>query len=73
MIQLICDSNDDDLLKQILALVTIAYRSITLIELTSLAKIPKGVANNRIWLKELVKQCDSFLTLREDIVYLVHQ
>lgn len=73
MIQLICDSDDGDLYKQILALLTVAYRPITLIELTSLVEMPKGVADNPIWLEELVKQCGSLLTLREDTVYLVHQ
>lgn len=73
MIQLICDSNDDDLYKQILVLLTIAYRFITLIELTFLVEMSKDVVDNSIWLKELVKQCDSFLTLHEDTVYLVHQ
>ncbi len=71
--KLICDSDDGDLYKQILALLTVAYRPITLIELTSLVEMPKGVADNPIWLEELVKQCGSFLTLREDTVYLVHQ
>ena len=73
MIQLICDSVNSKLFKQILALVTVVYRPITLIELAYFTEITKGVADNPNRLKKLLKQCGSFLTLREDAVYLVHQ
>ena len=73
MIRLICDSDNSDLLKQILALATTAYRPITLSELTSLVDLPKSVIDNPVWLVELVKECGSFLTLDEDTIYLVHQ
>ena len=73
MMQLICDSEDSELLKQIIALTAVVYRPITLGELTSLMHMPDGFADNPIWLEELVKQCGSFLTIRESIVYFVHQ
>lgn len=73
MIQLICDSVNSDLFKRILALVTVVYRPITLIELASFTEMPEGVIDNPARLKKLIKQCGSFLTLREDIVYMVHQ
>lgn len=73
MMQLICDSEDSELLKQIIALTAVVYRPITLSELTSLMHMPDGFANNPIWLEELVKQCGSFLTIRESTVYFVHQ
>lgn len=73
MMQLICDSEDSELLKQIIALTAVVYRPITLSELTSLMHMPDGFADNPIWLEELVKQCGSFLTIRESTVYFVHQ
>lgn len=73
MMQLICDSEDSELLKQIIALTAVVYRPITLSELTSLMHMPDGFADNPIWLEELVKQCGSFLTIRESTVFFVHQ
>ena len=73
MIQLICDSYNSDLLKQIVALATTVYRPITLSELISFVDLPKGVTDNPIWLEDLIKECGSFLTLGEDTIYLVHQ
>lgn len=70
--QLICDSEDSELLKQIIALTAVVYRPITLGEQTSLMHVP-DFADNPIWLEELVKQCGSFLTIRETTVYFVHQ
>ena len=73
MMQLICDSKDSKLLKQIIALTAVVYRPTTLGELTSLMHMPDSFADNPIWLEELVKQCGSFLTIRESTVYFVHQ
>ena len=73
MMQLIYDSEDSELLKQIIALTAVVYRPITLGELTSLMHVPDGFADNPKWLRELVKQCGSFLTIRESTVYFVHQ
>ena len=73
MMQLIYDSEDGGLLKQILALTAVVYRPITLDTLTSLMPMPDSFADNPIWLEELVKQCGSFLTIREGTVYFVHQ
>ena len=73
MMRLICDSEDSELLKQTIALTAVVYRPITLGELTSLMHVPDGFADNPKWLGELVKQCGSFLTIRESTVYFVHQ
>ena len=73
MMQLICDSEDNELLKQILGLIAVVYRPVTLGELTSLTHMPNDFADNRIWLEDLVKECGSFLTIRESTVYFVHQ
>lgn len=73
MMNLICNSEESEILKQILALTAVVYRPITLGELLSLMHMPDGFADNPIWLEELVKQCGSFLTIRETTVYFVHQ
>jgi hypothetical protein len=66
-------SEDADLCKQILAVTTIVHRPISLWELTTFAEMPDDVADNLESLEEIVKVCGSFLTLREEIVYFVHQ
>ena len=71
MMQLICDSDDGEVFKQTLALNAVVYRPITLSELTLL--MPDACAGNLGLLEELVKQCGSFLTIRESTVYFVHQ
>ena len=49
------------------------YRSLTLTELTTLIDIPEGAADNLMYLEQLIKQCGSFLTIRESTVYFVYQ
>ncbi len=73
MIEQISSSDDADICKWILASVAIVYRPVTLKELTSLADIPKDISQNLEWLAEIVGLCGSFLTIREDTVYFVHQ
>ncbi|KAK3363988.1 beta transducin-like protein HET-E2C [Lasiosphaeria hispida] len=73
MMDMINLSNDADLCKQILAVTTIVHRPINLQELTTLVEMPDDIANDLESLEEVVKVCGSFLTLREQIVYFVHQ
>lgn len=74
MLGMIDESDDRNLLKQILALTTTVYRPITLSELTSLINLPEGIAGNHIWLVDLIKDCGSFLYLGGDTtISLVHQ
>ncbi len=67
------NSDDADLCKRILASIAIVYRPVTLKELTSLVDMPKNISQNLEWLAEIIGLCGSFLTIREDIVYFVHQ
>lgn len=71
MFQMIRDSVDHDLMQQILALATVVYRPITRTELISLVDMPEESATK--YFEELIIDCDSFLTLRDDTIYLVHQ
>jgi NACHT domain/Heterokaryon incompatibility protein (HET) len=69
----ICDSEDANLCKRILAVVSVAYRPVTLDELTSIVEMPKGVSGNDKALLEIIGLCGSFLTVRERTVFFVHQ
>ena len=59
---------DGEECKNILATVTLAYRPLHLDELATLT----GIANDGS-LIEIIKECASFLVVRERIVHLVHQ
>ena len=73
MVEQIGHSEDAVLCKQILAVATIVRRPVSLDELTSLVEMPDDVSDDPGSLEEIVKLCGSFLTLREQTVYFVHQ
>ena len=73
MVDIIRQSADADLCKRILAVVTIARRPITLQELTSLVEMPGGISGDRESLETIIELCGSFLTLRDQTLYFVHQ
>ena len=54
--------------KCVLSTVTLAYEPLHLSGLETLTGLPK-----RVRLSEVIKKCASFLTVRDDIVYPVHQ
>ena len=72
MMQQVSKSDDADLCKQILALVSITFRPITLIELTSLINISEDPEDLES-LGEIISDCGSFLTIRDGTIYFVHQ
>ncbi|PTB66713.1 NACHT-domain-containing protein [Trichoderma citrinoviride] len=61
-----------ELCRAILAIATLAHRPLHLDELSCLVGF-KGNLRNLPRMKELVNDCGSFLTVREDIVYFIHQ
>ncbi|KAK2470482.1 hypothetical protein H9L39_18099 [Fusarium oxysporum f. sp. albedinis] len=71
MMKHITDSVDADLCKQILAIASVVYRPATLKELTSLVESLEDFEQND--LEEIIGSCGSFLTLREGVIYFVHQ
>ncbi|KAI9770814.1 MAG: hypothetical protein M1839_003040 [Geoglossum umbratile] len=73
MIEQICNSEDAHLCKGILASIAIAYRPITLKELTSLVETLEDMADDLDSLQEIISLCGSFLTVREGTIYFVHQ
>jgi len=72
MMQQISKSDDAELCKQVLASIALVYRPITLKELVALVEQLGEIANDKE-LREIIGFCGSFLTLREDTIYLVHQ
>ncbi|KAM7195031.1 Heterokaryon incompatibility protein (HET) domain containing protein [Rhypophila sp. PSN 637] len=68
MIQ-IDESEDTDLCKEILAVTTIVRRPINLPELTTFVEMRGDVSD----LEELIGLCGSFLMIREQTIYFVHQ
>ncbi|KAH9203855.1 HET-R [Leptodontidium sp. 2 PMI_412] len=73
MLNQICESDDADLCKQILAIVSTVYRPITLMETTSIIETLVDIANDHKSLAAVIGLCGSFLSLREDTVSFVHQ
>jgi archaellum biogenesis ATPase FlaH len=72
MMQQISKTDDAELCKQVLAAVALVYRPITLKELVTLVEPLEGMADDSE-LQEIISLCGSFLTLREQTVYFVHQ
>ncbi|KAF4636392.1 hypothetical protein G7Y89_g1706 [Cudoniella acicularis] len=72
MMNQICDSEDAELCKRILAVVSIVYRPVTLDELACFINMSDGVFDDES-LTEIIGLCGSFLTLRERTISFVHQ
>ncbi|KAH8764490.1 hypothetical protein BGZ57DRAFT_722808, partial [Hyaloscypha finlandica] len=73
MLGQICHSEDAELCKGILAVVSVVNRPITLDELVSFVDLPRGSSGNYKVLTEIIGLCGSFLTLRKHTISFVHQ
>ncbi|KAM6513563.1 hypothetical protein FALCPG4_015956 [Fusarium falciforme] len=73
MMEEIRGSDVADLCKQILAVVSVVYRPITLKELKGLVKSLEDFDDDLDTLKGIIGFCGSFLTVREGVIYFVHQ
>ncbi|KAK3946936.1 hypothetical protein QBC32DRAFT_112172 [Pseudoneurospora amorphoporcata] len=73
MMEQIIQSDDADLCRQILAVSSIVRRPISLQELTTLVEMSDDISDDPQSLEELIGLCGSFLTLRDQTVYFVHQ
>jgi hypothetical protein len=69
----ICISDDAELCKSTLAVVSVVYRPTTLEELASFVDIPNGVSSDYEALAEIIGLCGSFLKLRERTISFAHQ
>jgi hypothetical protein len=70
MIDQISKSDDAETCRCVLATAAVLYRPVTISELVVLVEQLEGVSDD---VREIISLCGSFLTLREDTVYFVHQ
>jgi hypothetical protein len=70
MMQQMSESDDAKICRCILASTAILYRPVTISELVALVEQLEDVSDD---VREIISLCGSFLTLREDTVYFVHQ
>lgn len=73
MLQQIRESDSTELCLQVLAVTVILYRPVTVAELVVLTGQLTDFANDLDSVQEIIRLCGSFLTLRNDTVYFVHQ
>jgi hypothetical protein len=73
MINRVQKSEDAEICKKILAVMSLVYRPITLDELAALVEIPDDLFVDDETLVEIISVCGSFLTLRENVIVFVHQ
>jgi len=73
MMKQIRNSDYTDLCNRILASIAIVYRPVTLTELTSLVNVHEDMSDDIESIQEIIGFCGSFLTVRKDAIYFVHQ
>lgn len=56
-----------------LSTATLTYRPLHLLELGVLSGLPEQISSNSLSVVKIVDMCDSFLTIRDEYVYLIHQ
>lgn len=72
MLDQVSESDDAQICKSLLSVITTVYRPITLDELASCMDLPEEVEDDSD-LIGIIGLCGSFLTLRERTIFLVHQ
>lgn len=72
MMKQITESDGAEMCREVLASTAILYRPVTISELVALVEQLKNL-DDLDSVREIVSLCRSFLTLREDTVYFVHQ
>ncbi|CAG7971058.1 unnamed protein product [Penicillium salamii] len=73
MIDQVCNSEDAESCKRILAVMSIVYRPIAFDELASLVELPDDLFSDSEALSEIIVICGSFLIVREDTIIFVYQ
>jgi uncharacterized delta-60 repeat protein len=62
-----------ELCRLALSTMTLAYRPLHLLELGTMSGLPKDICHNLKNVMKVVSLCGSFLTVRDDYVYFIHQ
>jgi predicted protein tyrosine phosphatase len=70
MMQQMSESDDADTCRCVLASAAVLYRPVTICELITLVEQLKDVSSD---VREVIDLCGSFMAVREDTVYFVHQ
>ncbi|KAK3616559.1 hypothetical protein LTR22_027025 [Elasticomyces elasticus] len=73
MWECICASENDDLFKNLLSTITVLYRPATMAELTFIVESLSEVSDDPVAVSNIIEHCGSFLTVRADHVYFVHE
>ncbi|KPM45221.1 Vegetative incompatibility protein HET-E-1 [Neonectria ditissima] len=73
MMKNISQSTDAEICKEILATASVVYRPVTIKELPALVQSLGEYEDDIQTLQEIIGSCGSFLTLRDSVVYFVHQ
>lgn len=75
MLSQVLESDDSVACKDILAVVSVTYRPVNLLELVSLTRCLEDLRDDMGSLREIIGQCGSFVTLgpKDNVVYVVHQ
>jgi NACHT domain/Heterokaryon incompatibility protein (HET) len=73
MMMQISNADESELCKQILAAIATVYKPICLAELTSLVETLEDTSDDMESLHAIIGLCGSFLTIRNDTIYFVHQ
>jgi hypothetical protein len=68
-----CRRKNPELCRLVLSAATLAYRPLRLIEIGVLSGLPKEDFSMTKNIERIVDMCGSFLTVRDDYVYLIHQ
>jgi hypothetical protein len=67
------DAKDVEYCRRILLAAVLAFRPLHLDEFVFVADLPNEFTGEILYVQELVELCGSFLTVRDGMVYLVHQ
>ncbi|KAJ5966042.1 hypothetical protein N7481_012756 [Penicillium waksmanii] len=73
MISQVHESEDTELCKKILVIISIIFRPITLYKLTLFIKLPDDDYDDLISLEEIIIICGSFLTLQKYTIVFIYQ
>ncbi|OAG04338.1 uncharacterized protein CC84DRAFT_1196565 [Paraphaeosphaeria sporulosa] len=73
MMQQVSESDDADICWKVLASVAILYQPVSVPELVALVEQLEDLVDDLESVRNIIGFCGSFLTLREDTVYFVHQ
>jgi hypothetical protein len=73
MLQQISESDSAEICLHVLAVTAVLYRPVTVAELVVLTKQLADFTNDLDSVQEIIGLCGSFLTLRDNTVYFVHQ